>query len=149
MPSPREATVPHRELRGLRSSDAGGVLFSRPSYVLPELTDLVDAIGTPTANRRAAHDPAADPATPRTKGWRKPEGAIVVARPTKWGNPYHIADHTAQRQSGSAATRLHRTKLSKSDGNSQAMTSPAGAHSTNHATPTFPLRLLMGDLGFA
>lgn len=27
----------------------------------------------------------------RIKGWRKPEGAIVVARPTKWGNPYTIA----------------------------------------------------------
>ena len=24
----------------------------------------------------------------RTKGWRKPEGAVVVARPTKWGNPF-------------------------------------------------------------
>ncbi|WP_260009359.1 DUF4326 domain-containing protein [Sulfitobacter sp. W074] len=24
----------------------------------------------------------------RTKGWRKPEGAKVVARPTKWGNPF-------------------------------------------------------------
>lgn len=23
----------------------------------------------------------------RTKGWRKPDGAIVVARPTRWGNP--------------------------------------------------------------
>lgn len=23
----------------------------------------------------------------RTKGWRKPEGAIVVSRPSKWGNP--------------------------------------------------------------
>ena len=22
----------------------------------------------------------------RTKGWRKPEGAIVVARPSRWGN---------------------------------------------------------------
>lgn len=27
----------------------------------------------------------------RTKGWRKPEGAIVVARPSKWGNPFTIA----------------------------------------------------------
>lgn len=27
----------------------------------------------------------------RTKGWRKPDGAIVVARPTKWGNPFTIA----------------------------------------------------------
>jgi hypothetical protein len=26
----------------------------------------------------------------RTKGWRKPDGAIVVARPSKWGNPYTI-----------------------------------------------------------
>lgn len=25
-----------------------------------------------------------------TKGWRKPEGAIVVARPSKWGNPFRI-----------------------------------------------------------
>lgn len=27
----------------------------------------------------------------RTKGWRKPEGAIVVARPSRWGNPFIIA----------------------------------------------------------
>lgn len=26
----------------------------------------------------------------RTKGWRKPKGAIVVARPTMWGNPYAV-----------------------------------------------------------
>lgn len=30
----------------------------------------------------------------RTAGWRKPEGAIVVARPSKWGNPFRIyRDH--------------------------------------------------------
>ena len=23
-----------------------------------------------------------------TKGWRKPEGAVVVARPSRWGNPF-------------------------------------------------------------
>ena len=28
----------------------------------------------------------------RTKGWRKPEGAVVVARPTKWGNPFRVED---------------------------------------------------------
>jgi hypothetical protein len=26
----------------------------------------------------------------RTKGWRKPEDAIVVARPSKWGNPFRV-----------------------------------------------------------
>lgn len=24
----------------------------------------------------------------RTKGWRKPEGAVVVSRPSQWGNPF-------------------------------------------------------------
>lgn len=33
----------------------------------------------------------------RTKGWRKPAGAIVVARPTRWGNPFPVADHGASR----------------------------------------------------
>ncbi len=27
----------------------------------------------------------------RTKGWRKPEGAIVVARPSRWGNPFTMS----------------------------------------------------------
>lgn len=26
----------------------------------------------------------------RTKGWRKPPNAIVVSRPSKWGNPFPI-----------------------------------------------------------
>jgi hypothetical protein len=26
----------------------------------------------------------------RTKGWRKPEGAVVVARPSRWGNPFPV-----------------------------------------------------------
>ena len=26
----------------------------------------------------------------RTKGWRKPDGAVVVARPSKWGNPWQV-----------------------------------------------------------
>lgn len=28
----------------------------------------------------------------RTKGWRKPEGCIVVSRPSKWGNPFRVGD---------------------------------------------------------
>jgi hypothetical protein len=30
----------------------------------------------------------------RTKGYRKPEGAIVVSRPSKWGNPIRITRRT-------------------------------------------------------
>ena len=26
----------------------------------------------------------------RTAGWRKPPGAVVVARPSRWGNPFRI-----------------------------------------------------------
>lgn len=28
----------------------------------------------------------------RTKGWRMPEGAVYVGRPTKWGNPFAAVD---------------------------------------------------------
>jgi len=28
----------------------------------------------------------------RTKGWRMPEGAIYVGRPSRWGNPYRVED---------------------------------------------------------
>ncbi|HEY9415508.1 MAG TPA: DUF4326 domain-containing protein [Pseudonocardia sp.] len=28
----------------------------------------------------------------RTKGWRMPEGAVYVGRPTKWGNPFVYRD---------------------------------------------------------
>ncbi|HEX7021427.1 MAG TPA: DUF4326 domain-containing protein [Trueperaceae bacterium] len=27
----------------------------------------------------------------RTKGWRTPEGAIYVGRPSRWGNPFPLA----------------------------------------------------------
>lgn len=38
----------------------------------------------------------------RTKGWRKPEGTIVVARPSKWGNPY------GRRRAGAVLTPAER-----------------------------------------
>lgn len=28
----------------------------------------------------------------RTKGWRKPAGAIVVSRPSGWGNPFKVGE---------------------------------------------------------
>lgn len=32
----------------------------------------------------------------RTAGWRKPDGAVVVARPTRWGNPFRAQDYPAR-----------------------------------------------------
>ena len=32
----------------------------------------------------------------RTSGWRKPEGAVVVARPTRWGNPHRVDEPTPE-----------------------------------------------------
>ncbi len=32
----------------------------------------------------------------RIAGWRKPEGAVSVARPSKWGNPISLAERGAQ-----------------------------------------------------
>jgi hypothetical protein len=29
----------------------------------------------------------------RARGWRKPAGVVVVARPTRWGNPFTVAEH--------------------------------------------------------
>lgn len=26
----------------------------------------------------------------RARGWRKPDGVVVVARPSKWGNPFRL-----------------------------------------------------------
>ena len=41
----------------------------------------------------------------RTKGWKKPEGAVVVSRPSKWGNPF-VCHHP-----GSALERPMKPKL--------------------------------------
>jgi hypothetical protein len=32
----------------------------------------------------------------RRRGWRKPAGAIVVSRPTRWGNPFAIDARTSR-----------------------------------------------------
>lgn len=34
----------------------------------------------------------------RTKGWRKPAGAVVVARPSRWGNPYIVSEHQTRQE---------------------------------------------------
>lgn len=34
----------------------------------------------------------------RKKGWRKPPNTIVVARPSKWGNPFIVGKHGTRQQ---------------------------------------------------
>ena len=34
----------------------------------------------------------------RSKGWRMPEGAVYVGRPTKWGNPYPVECFSSMEQ---------------------------------------------------
>jgi hypothetical protein len=48
----------------------------------------------------------------RTKGWRKPEGAISVARPHKWGNPFVVGEHGIR--TAEDAVRLYRQWLPSS-----------------------------------
>jgi hypothetical protein len=50
----------------------------------------------------------------RTKGWRKPPSAVVVARPSPWGNPFTV-EFTGSRAQSAASfrtfLRLRRTQL--------------------------------------
>jgi uncharacterized protein DUF4326 len=49
----------------------------------------------------------------RQRGWRLPTGAIVVARPTPWGNPFTVADARAAGHDDPVRTcvELYRTWL--------------------------------------
>jgi hypothetical protein len=39
----------------------------------------------------------------RTKGWKMPEGAVYVGRPTKWGNPWSVEGYFDAGYSGTTA----------------------------------------------
>ena len=41
----------------------------------------------------------------RRRGWRKPAGAVVVARPTKWGNPFVVDDERSRADAVDRFTR--------------------------------------------
>ncbi|MEV4410334.1 DUF4326 domain-containing protein [Catellatospora sp. NPDC049609] len=38
----------------------------------------------------------------RKKGWQLPEGAVIVTRPTRWGNPFAVGDMVQQFPGGYA-----------------------------------------------
>ena len=41
----------------------------------------------------------------RTKGWRKPESAVVVSRPSVWGNPFPVGSTVRIAASGPQRTQ--------------------------------------------
>jgi hypothetical protein len=58
----------------------------------------------------------------RTKGWRLPESAVVVARPTRWGNPFTPdavralgVTGTDREELRAASVRLYRAWIGGSD----------------------------------
>lgn len=46
----------------------------------------------------------------RQKGWRLPEGAVFVGRPSKWGNPYRLGKEADSREE---VVALYREMLGK------------------------------------
>jgi hypothetical protein len=77
---PRRASLPHLQPRGA----AAVVRLARRSGPL-----------SPPSDRKEDHNMTDAPKRirlSRKKGWRKPDGAIVVARPTRWGNPFPVVD---------------------------------------------------------
>lgn len=49
--------------------------------------NVLEEVGQTMPRRREAMSGPQRIQLRRTKGWRKPEGAILVARPSRWGNP--------------------------------------------------------------
>lgn len=45
----------------------------------------------------------------RTKGWKAPEGAVYVGRPTKWGNPFPVSEYGRAEAVGRFQTWLRNT----------------------------------------
>lgn len=51
----------------------------------------------------------------RAKGYQKPEGAIVVSRPSRWGNPIRITPERSERD-GRRMYRVHGSPMDISGG---------------------------------
>ena len=47
----------------------------------------------------------------RAKGWRMPEGAVYVGRPTKWGNPFVVGKRLDTNPSVVVGNRAHAVAL--------------------------------------
>jgi len=47
----------------------------------------------------------------RTKGWKMPEGAVYVGRPTIWGNPYRVSKYVTHEKAVNAYKALLRSEF--------------------------------------
>ena len=70
----------------------------------------------------------------RAKGWRKPAGAIVVSRPSRWGNPIRI---DRERLDGRWMYRVHGSPMDHNGG---------PAYNTLHTAQHFAVRFFEWDL---
>lgn len=76
----------------------------------------------------------------RTKGWRKPAEAVVVSRPSKWGNPYRISRQPAPLTGRSFV-------VTRPDGESEAFLTSAQA--VRWAVEHYESALRAGELSFS
>ncbi len=47
----------------------------------------------------------------RARGWRKPDDTVVVARPSRWGNPFTITEHGGDLTREEAVARFREALL--------------------------------------
>jgi hypothetical protein len=81
----------------------------------------------------------------RTNGWRKPAGALVVARPSRWGNPHRVGVDgdrlwCVDRFRDDLRRGVYRSVWKMSMANWPDATWPAGAVPRIRATPMFSWR---------
>ena len=61
----------------------------------------------------------------RTKGWRKPQGAVAVGRGTKWGNPFKVGNAQVRMPALNGGEWEHEGRLHKTSGQSHTFFHPA------------------------
>jgi hypothetical protein len=79
----------------------------------------------------------------RVKGWRKPEGAVVVSRPTRWGNPIRITRERLDRWPWTVMYRVHGSPMDLNGGPSYCVLETA----RHFAARFFEWDLLNGRYG--
>jgi hypothetical protein len=77
----------------------------------------------------------------RVKGWKMPEGAIYVGRPTKWGNPFRVTKKVNARKAISLYRLLVQNKISEATLN-KALKSVGGKILDGQALGVFQLQII-------